>query len=139
MQVGNIIKEHKNLIQPQQLSFQNKLYDEVIIKDDIIVSIIIPCYNQALYLKEAIDSVLNQTYKNIEVIVVDDGSKDDTSKICAEYKNNICYVRAERVGLSAARNIGVQFSKGDFIVFLDADDFLYEGAIELNPVFFFTQ
>ena len=63
---------------------------------------------------------------------------DDTAKICAEYKNNICYVRVERVGLSAARNIGVQFSKGDFVVFLDADDLLYAGAIEVNPVFFCT-
>lgn len=126
----------KNFIQQQNLSFPDKLYNEVVIKENTIVSVIIPCYNQAHYLKEAIDSVLNQTYKNVEVIVVDDGSKDNTAKICASYENNVRYIRVERVGLPAARNIGVQFSKGDFIVFLDADDFLYPGAVELNLYFF---
>lgn len=129
-------KKHKNFIHQQHLNFPGNLYNEVIIKDDTLVSVIISCYNQAHYLKDAIDSVLNQTYKSIEVIVVDDGSNDNTAKICAEYENKVHYTRIERVGLSAARNIGVQFSKGEFIVFLDADDFLYPGAIELNLYFF---
>jgi glycosyltransferase involved in cell wall biosynthesis len=129
-------KKHENFIQQPYLRFPDKLYTEVIIKKNTLVSVIIPCYNQAHYLKEAIDSVLNQTYKNIEVIVVNDGSKDHTAKICAAYKNNVRCIGVERVGLPAARNIGVQFSKGDFIVFLDADDFLYPGAIELNLYFF---
>jgi glycosyltransferase involved in cell wall biosynthesis len=100
------------------------------------VSVIIPCYNYSRFLKQAIDSVFRQTYQNLEIIVVDDGSDDETPAICQAYGDRIKYVRVERVGLSAARNIGVQFSKGDFVVFLDADDILYESALEINLYYF---
>ena len=126
---------HKQLQQIDRTNLPEKLYDEAEINENTLVSVIIPCYNQAHYLKEAIDSVLNQIYKNVEVIVVDDGSSDKTKIVCAEYAN-VQYVYVERVGLPAARNIGVQFSKGNFIVFLDADDYLYPGAVELNLYFF---
>ena len=103
---------------------------------DTLVSVIINCHNNGRYLKQAIDSIFEQSHKNIEVIVVDDGSDDDTATVCEQYTGQIKYVRAERVGLSAARNIGIQFSKGDYIIFLDADDFLYANAIEINLSFF---
>lgn len=128
-------EQHKNKKQENALKFPEELYNNVLVHDQTLVSIIIPCYNQAHYLKEAIDSAFNQTYKNVEVVVVDDGSTDDTKHVCDGFESLI-YVRAERVGLSAARNIGVAFSKGDFIVFLDADDFLYENGVELNLYYF---
>lgn len=116
--------------------FPDQLLQKVMVSAETIVSVIIPCYNYGRFLKQAIDSVFRQTYQNLEVIVVDDGSEDETPAICLAYGDRIKYVRVERVGLSAARNIGVQFSKGDFIVFLDADDILYESALELNLYYF---
>jgi glycosyltransferase involved in cell wall biosynthesis len=97
-----------------------------------LVSIIIPCYNQGRYLSAAIDSVLGQTHKNIEVIVVDDGSTDDTSQVAARYaaESRIRYVRQENRGPSAARNAGVAISKGEYVNFLDADDTLLPEKLE---------
>jgi glycosyltransferase involved in cell wall biosynthesis len=83
----------------------------------------------------AIESVLGQSYTHREIIVVDDGSTDGTDELCRQY-SAVKYVRVERVGLSAARNIGVRMSKGDFLVFLDADDLLYPNALELNLYYF---
>lgn len=99
------------------------------------VSVIITCFNYGQYLTEAIESVINQSYQNIEIIVVDDGSTDDTQNIIKVF-SQVISIYTNRVGLSAARNIGVQLSKGDFIVFLDADDYLYSNAIELNLYYF---
>lgn len=129
--------KHKSERQKDVLSFPQELLNDIIPKEHPLVSIIIPCYNQAHYLTEAINSAINQTYKHIEVVVVDDGSTDNTKNVCDSF-TGIIYVRVERVGLSAARNIGVQFSKGDYLVFLDADDYLYPGAVEVNLYFFNT-
>ena len=85
------------------------------------VSIIIPCYNQAKYLPEAIESALTQTYKNIEIIVVDDGSTDNTFHVAARY-NDVKVVRQPNKGLSGARNAGIKNSTGSWILPLDADD-----------------
>lgn len=129
-------RAHKFEEQPSSLRFPGVLYNEVSINNDAWISVVIPCYNQAHYLREAIESALNQTYKNVEVIVIDDGSTDNTKQVSKTFGNRVQYVYVERVGLSAARNIGVQFAKGSFVVFLDADDYLYEGAVELNLYFF---
>lgn len=117
-------------------SFPEKLMQKNVVSPEAMVSIIIPCYNHSRFLKEAIESVLRQTYQKLEIVVVDDGSTDATADVCRAYGDRVKYVRVERVGLSAARNIGIQFSKGDFIVFLDADDFLYESALEINLYYF---
>ncbi|SFE51098.1 Glycosyltransferase, GT2 family [Chitinophaga sp. CF118] len=117
-------------------SLPEKLMEKAVVNEDTKVSVIIPCYNHSHFLKQAIDSVLGQTHQNLEIIVIDDGSDDETASICYGYGEWVKYVRVERVGLSAARNIGVQFSTGDFIVFLDADDFLYESAFEINLYYF---
>lgn len=92
-----------------------------------LVSIIIPCYNHGRFLSEAIDTALAQTHREIEVIVVDDGSTDTTSEVAAQY-TSVRYVYQHRLGLSAARNRGVTASSGDFLIFLDADDRLIKDA-----------
>jgi glycosyltransferase involved in cell wall biosynthesis len=93
-----------------------------------LVSVIIPCYNQAQYLPDAIESALEQTYKNVEIIVVDDGSTDGAAAIAGRF-SSVRYIRQENRGLSAARNTGLQISRGKYIVFLDSDDRLLPGAI----------
>ena len=89
-------------------------------------SIIIPVYNVKKYLSECINSVLSQTYDDYEIILVDDGSTDGSSKLCDEYQNQdsrIKTIHKENGGLSSARNCGIQLAKGVYILFLDSDDF----------------
>mgnify|MGYP003468868641 CR=1 FL=1 len=96
------------------------------------VSVIIPVYNGEKYLKEAIDSALNQTYDNIEIIVVNDGSTDDSLSICEYYKQRYpltIVVNKENGGLSDARNVGTAVAHGDYIFYLDSDDWLAPNAL----------
>jgi len=90
-----------------------------------LVSIIIPNYNHARYLGDAIRSVLNQDYSNFEIIVVDDGSTDNSREVAEQFGDKIHYIYQENAGLSAARNTGVRTSTGSLIGVLDADD-MYE-------------
>ena len=94
-----------------------------------MVTVVIPCYNQARFLGEAIESVLSQTYQHFELIVVDDGSTDETSEVAKGYEG-VRLIRQENRGLSGARNTGIRHSGGEFLVFLDADDRLLPGALE---------
>lgn len=99
-----------------------------------LVSIIVPCYNQGQYLGEALDSVLAQTYSNWEVIIVDDGSTDNSAEVAKAYiakDSRIHYFHQTNAGPSAARNYGVRESKGKYIQFLDGDDKLSARCIEL--------
>ncbi len=92
-----------------------------------MLSVIIPAYNVEKYIKRCINSVLSQDLKNIEIIVIDDGSKDKTSDICLEIsKNNknIIYKKVQNSGCSAARNLGISMAKGKYIAFLDSDDWV---------------
>lgn len=86
------------------------------------VSVIIPTYNCARYLGQAIESVMNQTYRDVEIIVVDDGSTDETSQIMDKYGANVHYIRQDNRGMSAARNRAIDSSSGELIALLDADD-----------------
>ena len=97
-----------------------------------LVSIIIPAYNAAQYVVEAVESALAQTYKNCEVVVVDDGSTDNTRSILAPYveSGRIKYVYQPNAGLSAARNMGIKSSKGEYVALLDADDVFLPEKIE---------
>ena len=96
-----------------------------------LVSVVIPCYNQAHFLGEAIESVLAQNYRCFEIIVVDDGSTDDTSEVAAYYPGVRCICQDNK-GLAAARNTGARESKGDYLVFLDADDRLLPNALKVG-------
>lgn len=87
-----------------------------------LVSVVIPNYNYAHYLRETIDSVLAQTYPNIEIIVVDDGSKDGSKEVLSSYGDKVRTIFQQNQGVSAARNNGVAASEGEFVAFLDADD-----------------
>ncbi len=93
-----------------------------------LVSVIIPCYNQARFLGEAIESALQQSYPHFEVIVVDDGSNDYTSEVAANYPE-VVTLSQDNQGVSAARNSGVRSSSGSFLVFLDSDDRLLPQAL----------
>lgn len=107
-----------------------------------MISVIIPTYNRASYLKEAIDSVLGQDYfsnshqsKSFELIVVDDGSTDDTKKVVESYSQKIRYKFQEHTGVSSTRNLGLKLSQGDFIAFLDSDDLWKKEKIRLQMKF----
>lgn len=116
---------------PFELDFEKPFIDERKIEDKPLVSIIITAYNHAQYLSDAIESALQQTYSNIEIIVVDDGSVDDPESVVAKYKS-VKYFYQSNKGLAAARNAGAFISNCDYILFLDADDWLYPQAIEKN-------
>ena len=93
-----------------------------------LVSIIIPCYNQAHFLSESIESALAQTYPRVEVVVVDDGSADNPAEVIARYPAVQC-VRQNNRGLAGARNAGFRATKGEYVLFLDADDRLTPSAV----------
>jgi len=100
-----------------------------------LISVIIPCHNYGRYVGEALDSVRNQTYPHWEVIVIDDGSSDDTRKIVAQYcqsDSRISYHYQDKQGVSAARNAGFAIAVGDYIQLLDADDLLAERKFEVQ-------
>lgn len=99
---------------------------------DELVTAVIPFYSNKQWLIEAIDSILNQTYKNIEIIVIDDGSNEDTSEIHSKYKDKIIYIKKENGGPASARNIGIKMAKGQYIAFLDSDDIWYPKKIEIQ-------
>ena len=99
-----------------------------------LVSVIIPVYNVAPYLPEALDSVIQQTYNNLEILIIDDGSMDESGEICDRYSltdSRIIIFHQENKGLSAARNIGLDNATGDVIAFLDSDDAFRLDAIEI--------
>ena len=97
-----------------------------------LVSVIIPVYNVKPYLREALDSVINQTYKHIEILIVDDGSTDGSESICDEYNSDtrVTVIHQQNQGLSGARNTGLDLVKGDFLCFLDPDDAYHPTFIE---------
>lgn len=95
------------------------------------VSIIIPVYNAEKSIERCIDSVINQTYKNIEIVIIDDGSTDNTKAILKNYiDERVIIIYKQNEGVSIARNIGIENSTGEYITFLDADDWLEYDAIE---------
>lgn len=92
-----------------------------------LVSVIVPVYNVEKYLEKCVNSIINQTYKNLELILVDDGSKDNSSKICdelAKKDKRIIVIHQENQGVSSARNTGLDICKGSFVTFIDSDDYI---------------
>lgn len=99
-----------------------------------LVSIIVPVYNVERYLRRAVNSILNQTYKNLEIILVDDGSPDNCPKICDEYSqldSRVKVIHKVNEGVSSARNIGLDNASGELITFLDSDDWVDDRIIEI--------
>lgn len=88
-----------------------------------LVSVVMPFFSGKEWLKEAVDSVLNQTYQNIELLLINDGSKEDISDFLNKYENRIRYFYKENGGAATARNLGIREAKGDYIAFMDSDDY----------------
>ena len=97
-----------------------------------LVSVVIPSYNRAGVVRETVDSVLAQTYGNIEVIVIDDGSSDNTAEVLAPYADRIVYVRNRNSGLAATRNAGMRLASGEFIAWVDSDDLWTPQKLEVQ-------
>jgi len=95
-----------------------------------VISVVIPTYNRADMLKHAVDSALSQIYRDFEIIIVDDGSIDDTCSICEKYGSKVRYIRQENQGRGCARNVGILAARGDHIAFLDSDDIWYPDHLE---------
>lgn len=96
------------------------------------VSVIIPTFNRAHYLGDAIDSVLQQTLADVEIIVVDDGSTDDTERVVASFGAQVIYERTANGGVAHARNVGIRRARGTYFAFLDSDDLFYPYMLEVE-------
>lgn len=99
-----------------------------------MISIIVPIYNVERFLRNCVDSILKQTYRNIELILVDDGSPDDCPTICDYYAsqdNRVKVIHQNNKGLSSARNAGLKIAKGEYISFIDGDDFIHDNYFEI--------
>lgn len=100
---------------------------------DVLVSVVIPVYNMENYLDRCVNSVVGQSYKNLEIILVDDGSKDKSPAMCdawAEKDDRIVVIHKENAGLGMARNSGMEIARGDYIIFPDSDDYVHETLVE---------
>ena len=96
-----------------------------------LVSIIVPVYNTAEYVEECIQSILSQTHKNIELILVNDGSMDGSGEICKKYESlpNVHYIEQVNAGVTMARKRGLELAHGEWVMFVDSDDYLSEDSI----------
>lgn len=98
-----------------------------------LISVIVPVYNVENYLRECLDSIINQTYQHLEIILIDDGSTDSSGNICDEYAkkdSRIVVAHRDNKGVSGARNVGIELSKGEYITFVDSDDAIHEKFLE---------
>lgn len=99
-----------------------------------MISIIVPVYNVEKYLERCIESILSQTYKNFELIIINDGSSDKSIDICEKYKaidSRIIFINQSNKGVSAARNVGLDIAKGDYVAFVDSDDYIENDMYEI--------
>jgi glycosyltransferase involved in cell wall biosynthesis len=132
----------KNRIQNSEFRSQNKRTriqnpeSRIQKKKKPLVSVVIPTYNRARMVKEAVDSVLAQSFKDYELIVIDDGSTDDTQCILGSYHEDILICRQVNQGVSAARNKGIELSSGQLIAFLDSDDLWMPEKLQYQVEFF---
>lgn len=97
-----------------------------------LVSVVMPCFNAAPYLRAAIESVLSQDYRPLELIVVDDGSTDGSGAVAQTFGSEIVFVEQENQGIAAARNVGVERAGGTYVAFCDADDLWPEGSLAVR-------
>lgn len=129
--ISNNKKIIKNYLLPSILKKMTDIYEN---KSNDLITIVIPVYNVKKYIERCIKSVINQTYKNIEIILVDDGSTDESGDICDEYAkkdNRIKVIHKKNGGLSDARNFGIDAANGKYISFVDSDDFVTNNYVEV--------
>ena len=99
-----------------------------------LLSVIVPVYNAGEYLRKCLDSIISQTYQNLEIIVINDGSKDNSIDIIKEYlkkDNRILFIDQANKGLPATRKVGVENAKGEYIAFVDQDDYIENNAYDV--------
>lgn len=99
-----------------------------------LISVIVPIYNVENYLTNCIDSIINQTYKNLEIILINDGSTDNCGRICDEYSlidKRIKVIHKQNEGVSIARNVGIDISEGEYVAFVDSDDYVFDDYIKV--------
>ena len=116
--------QYKQLYQQEKQKLLSKIADY---ESKALISIIVPIYNVEKYLRQCLDSVLNQTYQNFECLLINDGSPDNSAGICKEYVDKDArfhYFEKENGGLASARNLGIKYSKGKYITFIDSDDWV---------------
>ncbi len=114
-------------------TLQNSIKESNSGHSTVLVSVIVPIYNAERYLRECLDSVSTQTYRNFEVLMINDGSRDNSADICREYETadpRFRLINRENGGVSVARNTGIEQSVGEYICFIDADDIMHPQAIE---------
>lgn len=102
-------------------------------EQNAVLSVIVPVYNVEIYLNQCIDSLINQTFKNFEIILVDDGSTDNSGSICDEFAekyDNVFAFHKQNGGLSSARNYGIEKARGEYLAFIDSDDFVESNMFE---------
>jgi len=127
----NVEEDYKEFLAVNRI--WKKIKDGIFNPKNELISIIVPVYNVEEYLEKCVDSIINQTYSNIEIILVDDGSKDNSGKMCDELQakdSRIKVIHKENGGLSDARNAGLKIATGDYIGFVDSDDYIEEDMFE---------
>ena len=95
----------------------------------MLVSVVIPSFNNGAYVGQAVESVLSQGYEDLEIIVVDDGSTDNTREVLTAYQDSVSYIYQDNSGAPVARNTGISAAKGEYIAFLDSDDTWEPGSL----------
>ena len=109
--------------------------------DNNLISVIIPVYNVSIYLRQCLDSIINQTYTQLEILLINDGSTDDSLEICQEYAlkdSRINVISQQNKGLAAARNKGLALASAEYLMFVDSDDWLALTTIETVFPFAFS-
>ena len=123
--------QYKQLYKQEKQKLLSKIADY---ESKTLISIIVPIYNVENYLRQCLDSIMNQTYQNFECLLINDGSPDNSAEICREYVDkdaSFRYFEKENGGVSSARNLGIEHSKGQYITFIDSDDWVDSDYLEV--------
>ena len=123
--------QYKQLYKQEKQKLLSKIADY---ESKTLISIIVPIYNVENYLRQCLDSIMNQTYQNFECLLINDGSPDNSAEICREYVDkdaSFRYFEKENGGVSSARNLGIEHSKGEYITFIDSDDWVDSDYLEV--------
>ena len=123
--------QYKQLYKQEKQKLLSKIADY---ESKTLISIIVPIYNVENYLRQCLDSIMNQTYQNFECLLINDGSPDNSADICREYvskDSRFRYFEKENGGVSSARNLGIEHSKGEYITFIDSDDWVESDYVEI--------